>query len=655
MLRRFLADRRGNFMMMTAAAIVPIMGGLALAVDYAEMSRQRQLTLNALDAAGVATARRYLEGATEAQLKTYAQDFFKANLGGVDPANATLHVTLPNNLQHGGGTVRLSADLKYAPYFLPAFTSLIGSNSEGAGAKLDFNAYAEVQLKNSLEVALVLDNSGSMDYNGSGSGKKRIVLLRDAAKKLVDQLAATAGQIKQVDKPVQFSLVPFAASVNVGPQYATASWMDTDGRSPVHHEIFDWTTMTGNKRVELSGGIYYKKGSEWGAEENTKVTRFTMYNDVKRITGTQSVKTGSNYTCTGGYRSNGTCRGWGWVDVYSDVPVYAPYAAWKGCVETRPSPYNTTDAAPVSGTPATLFVPMYGPDEVGNRWTTQSNGSVRTMSSNNSWWDDDTTSTSTGTSTYLARQRSMPKYFKAAPQGAISAAAGDDGPNVSCTTNPITPLTDVTKTDGLTAIKAAIDAMNPSGGTNVPEGIAWGWRTVSGGEPFNQGRPDTENGVDKIVIVLTDGENTYYTPSSLGSTDNAGLKSIYSAYGYTGITQSGGTTTRLFMGTDSNVSKSGYDNDNYSKALNQQMSATCGNAKTAGVIVMTVALDLSTSDTAQKAQIEGLKSCSSDSRFRRDPSDASKPAKLFWNTTGANLEQTFKEIADELSNLRITS
>jgi Flp pilus assembly protein TadG len=636
MLRRFLADRRGNFMMMTAAAIVPIMGGLALAVDYAEMSRQRQLTLNALDAAGVATARRFVEGATETELKTYAQNFFKANLGGVDPANATLHITLPNNQQHGGGTVVLTADLKYAPYFLPAFTSMIGGNETGA-AKLDFNARSEVQLKNAMEVSLVLDNSGSMDYNGSGSGKKRITLLKDASKQLVDALALTAGQIKQVDKPIQFALVPFAASVNVGPSNATATWMDTDGRSPVHHENFDWTTMTGTKKVELVGGVYTKKGTGWGTEENQKVTRFTLYSsDIKRITGTTKVASGTG--CVDWYWWGG-CKTYG--TTYTDVPVYGPLVNWAGCVETRPHPYNTNDAAPVTGTPATLFVPMFSPDETDNR----DNSNRQAWS----WLGDDTNSSSN-----LTRQRNMTKYFKTLPQG-TSALTGSDGPNQSCTTNPITPLTDVTVAAGKTAIKAAIDAMAPNGGTNVPEGIAWGWRTVSGGAPFTEGRPDTENGVDKIVIVLTDGENTYYTPNSLGYNNLASNQSIYSAYGYVGTTQSGGTTTRLFMGTDSGVSKSGYDNDNYSKALNQQMAATCGNAKTAGVIVMTVALDLSTSDTQQKAQIDALKSCSSDSRFRRDPSDASKPAKLFWNTTGGNLEQTFKEIADELSNLRITS
>ena len=63
----------------------------------------------------------------------------------------------------------------------------------------------------------MLDNSGSMDELGSGSGEKRIDLLKTAAKQLVDTLATQAQQMKQVDKPVQFALVPFAASVNVGP------------------------------------------------------------------------------------------------------------------------------------------------------------------------------------------------------------------------------------------------------------------------------------------------------------------------------------------------------------------------------------------------------------------------------------------------------
>ena len=623
MLRRFLSDKRGNYALMMAAAIVPIMGGLAVAVDYSEMSRQRQFTLNALDAAGIATARRLVEGASDGDLVAYAQDFFAANLGAVDPADAALHVVLPT-ATGGGTTVRLSADLTYRPYFLPVFNALIGKDSDEI---VHFSAHTEVQLKNTLEVALVLDNSGSMDYTGSGSGKKRMVLLKDAAKQLVATMAQQATQMKQVDKPVQFAVVPFAASVNVGPQHATASWMDVDGRSPIHHENFDWTTMSqakatanGNRYVESVGGVYYKRGAGWGEQENGKITRFTMFDDLKRQTGTERVRVGGS-----------------WVD----RPVYGAYASWQGCVEARPYPYSVDDTAPSVTTPATLFVPMFAPDETDNK-----DGH---RNPNNSYWNDNTAA-----SNNLTRQISMPKYFTPAASGTQAAGAGE-GPNASCTTTPITPLADVTTPDGLGRINAAIDAMTSNGATNVPEGIAWGWRTISSGAPFGEGRPEVEKGNDKVLIVLTDGENTYYTPNSLGYHDLAGNKSTYSAYGYTNVRQPGGSHTRLFMGTGSSVSKSDYSNDNYSAALNDHMAQVCANAKASRLIVMTVALDLSASDKQQKKQIAGLKDCASDSRFRRDPSDPSKPAKLFWNTTGGNLSQTFKEIADELSNLRIVS
>ncbi len=107
-----------------------------------------------------------------------------------------------------------------------------------------------------------------------------------------------------MNKPVQFGLVPFAASVNVGPQYANAAWMDTDGISPIHHENFDWTTFnkanTGDNRTVVNvGGIYYKKGSDWGRRKTRKMTRFTLYNDLQRITGTQQVRPAGNACSVG--------------------------------------------------------------------------------------------------------------------------------------------------------------------------------------------------------------------------------------------------------------------------------------------------------------------------------------------------------------------
>jgi Flp pilus assembly protein TadG len=633
---KFLRDARGNFALLTAIAMVPILGGLALGIDYVAMSRQRQDTLNALDAANMAAARRILDGASDAVVRAYARDFFDVNLRSVEPQNVDLEIFLPASLS-GGGRVKMVANVRYDPIFLPPFQALL--NRTPGHDPLTFSATSEVQLKNTVEVALVLDNSGSMDDLGKGSGKKRIDLLKTAATELVTKLATTAALMKQVQRPVQFSLVPFAASVNVGPENHNASWMDTTGISPIHHENFDWATLTAsNKKIQQINGTtgpFKKVGTGWGSDEGKIVTRLTLLADLRR------------YFCSNGGTS---CSS-------PTLKAYTDYDPWKGCVESRPAPYNTDDESPTSAA-ASLYVPMFAPDEAGDfRYNDSASDNLVTFSAYNTWWNDLASSSGTSATSARSRQRNMLKYYTPLPKDAAMPAA-DKGPNASCTTKPITPLTDVTTDVGLKKIKDAISAMGPGGATNVPEGLAWGWRTLSSQAPFTGGRPETERGNDKVVIALTDGANTYYTPSSLGAQDIAGNQSTYSAFGYAYLT-SKSKTGRIFDGTSSSVSKGDFSNENYSKAMNEQFIKTCVNANGgdtggigANIIVMTVALDLDATKTADKAQLEMLKKCASRSRYSRDPDDLSKGRKLFWNATGSNLSQVFKEIADELSNLR---
>jgi Flp pilus assembly protein TadG len=633
MFRRFLKDIRGNYVLLTAVAMVPIMGGLAIGIDYTELSSQRAAAMSALDAAGIATARRIAEGATDTQAMDYAKEFFEANLGSVNPANTTLTVTLPNN-NYGGGTLKLKADLTYKPRFLPTAAMLI--NVSSTSPNVGFTAEAEIRLKNTLEVSLVLDNSGSMNEYGFGTSKRRIELLQQASKELVETLAKQATQMKQIDKPVQFALVPFSASVNIAPSSDDKPWMDTTGISPMHHENFDWSQMTeansaamGDRWAEKVGDVWYKRGAGWGESVNQPLTRFSLYSDMLAETDREEIP-GSRHCVS--WRNNGTCRTYSWDYTYTS----SKYASWQGCVEARPYPYNTTDETPSSGNPATLFVPMFAPDEAGHRWRDLNHDNVDDLVDptgygySNNWWADwsDTTDAQ-------VRQWDARKYFRVKPYGSSSAGSGY-GPNFSCTTTPVTPLTDVTVDAGKLAINTAIDAMKPTGNTNVPEGTAWGWRVLSSNEPFAEGRSNTEKGNDKIVIVLTDGANTY---GDLGyyDADGAGNKSTYAAYGYVGHKFAASESdTRLYKGTSSDVSKTTYTSTNYQKALDEQM---------------TVALDLDATKTADAKAITELKSCASDSRFRT--AEDGKPAKLFWNATGATLSTVFKEIADELSNLRI--
>ena len=237
--------------------------------------------------------------------------------------------------------------LNYKPYFLPSFLGLLGKPADERHREISFAADSEIRLKNTLEVALVLDNSGSMDEYGSGSGQKRIALLKTAAKQLVDTLALQAAQIKQVAKPVQFSLVPFAASVNVGPENAGAAWMDVEGLSPVHQENFDWSdaSTTPNKHAEKIGGIWYKKGSGWGADENGILSRFSLYRDMKQVSEPRSGSSPARNTSARDSETTAPAERESWRETGYYEETISTYASWQGCVEARPYPYNVDDDA----------------------------------------------------------------------------------------------------------------------------------------------------------------------------------------------------------------------------------------------------------------------------------------------------------------------
>ncbi len=72
--------------------------------------------------------------------------------------------------------------------------------------------------------------------------------------------------------------------------------------------------------------------------------------------------------------------------------------------------------------------------------------------------------------------------------------------------NAILPMTDQQST-----IETAIDAMSADGYTYIPAGLAWGWRALTSGDPFNEGVTFADlydKSGRKALILMTDGENT---------------------------------------------------------------------------------------------------------------------------------------------------
>ncbi|HEX3182335.1 MAG TPA: VWA domain-containing protein [Beijerinckiaceae bacterium] len=106
------------------------------------------------------------------------------------------------------------------------------------------------------EIALVLDNSGSM--NESVSGNSKIAALRTAATNFVNTMfnAPFTGKVKM-------SIVPFAGRVSVSSgdtSNGSASWIDTQGKSSWHWKTFSGATAAGfTNRLD----IFKNLKSDW--------------------------------------------------------------------------------------------------------------------------------------------------------------------------------------------------------------------------------------------------------------------------------------------------------------------------------------------------------------------------------------------------------
>jgi len=211
--RNFSADRAGAVILLFGLTIIPMMGFIGGAIDYANAYRTRTKLQNALDAASLAAGRDLFTSGSESSARQAGMKVLEVNLGTDFPAGLAV------NFNFTSSTVNATATVGVDTYIL----GVLGIEEFPVGATSDINIAG-----GTFEVALVLDNSGSM----AGS---KISNLRSASNKLVDILFA--GQSSS--DYITIGLAPFAASVNVGTQYATASWMDQTGASSIHAENFD--------------------------------------------------------------------------------------------------------------------------------------------------------------------------------------------------------------------------------------------------------------------------------------------------------------------------------------------------------------------------------------------------------------------------------
>ena len=421
--RRFFADTKANFAMMFALVAPVLVLSVGMAVDVSMIARSKTTMQSALDAAVLAASR--LRDANQTRDEVF-EDFLAANLVGetmLYDVDAQLSVDNGLNYIQTHATATAKVRLSFM-HFAPGADEVTVQASA-------------FESTNELEVALVLDNTGSM-------GADNMKALREAATAMVDILQ----NAKTENRMVRAALVPFVATVNIKGEGYSESWIDTKAKAPLH------------------GANFVKK------PDGTPYNHLAMFTQLG--------------------------------------------VAWKGCVEARPAPYNLSDAAPDPYDPATLFVPAFAPDNPGKAEKSPNLGNGW----NNSYLGD-----GFGTAD-SAKKKDVGRYFASGTAKYIDEKGPrSTGPNYACAT-PITPLT-----DDFAKLRASIASMIywEGGGTNVSEGLAWGQRVLSPGEPYTQGKPFKSDGVSKVVVVFTDGENTVFGADNNSITYNT---SDYGAYGF---------------------------------------------------------------------------------------------------------------------------
>jgi Flp pilus assembly protein TadG len=203
--RSFAGSREGGVSPLLALAAIPLFAAVGSAVDYSRVASTRTAMQAVLDATALDLSKN-ASLLTADDLAQKAQDFFLAQFTRPEAYNIKLTPVLSQPQQ---GSYKLT--ITGSATVNTVFAQFIGQS------KVDFSASAEVLWGiKKLNLALVLDNTGSMSSSGKMSN------LKTAAHKLLDVLE------KAVKTPgdVKVAIVPFATDVNAGTANVNASWID---------------------------------------------------------------------------------------------------------------------------------------------------------------------------------------------------------------------------------------------------------------------------------------------------------------------------------------------------------------------------------------------------------------------------------------------
>ncbi|MFV0279253.1 MAG: pilus assembly protein TadG-related protein [Rhodoblastus sp.] len=670
---RLRRDERGSFSIIFSIAVIPAIAMIGAAIDYSNSTSVVARAQAAADAAVLAVGAQ--PDAGRARRQTIASEMVDAHLG--DPSGALGLRVVETDVSSGLYEVAVSG---HVPMFFGKILSRSAA-SFSVKARATTNGVTEAK---PLELALALDNTGSMSdnmtalksaantlvdavMNASGSNARISVVPYVAT--VNPGLTDAASIASYIDTK---AVNPFNG---VWQRNAWISWGRGSCSKP------DWGSDS-NSSGFGSGGTgdardildilkplrhlareLFGVSSAYAADVTPNTTPPFTTSDWTSPNSGKKYKVPEGFQTIArddwGYLSTGGCD---WFSNPATVSQYELFnrvltpdgnpVAWKGCVETRLSrneqtwlnsnwsysyaaskDYDINDDAPTASDPASLYVPYFAPDEPDYSpytWdaaapgayssTSQgfhnnylSDGSIppnwrwRKLDDSDLWWN--------------AGQFIL-KYDKTTRSAIIKetpdAQGYTYGPNMGCP-DPILRLT-----SDKARVKAKIDGLNfwQSGGTIISEGLSWAWRTLSPNAPFADAKSYKTKGLQKVIVLMTDGVNELIDNANNSSSQSSANISDYSAYGYLGGTRLwDANNVRTYAG--------------FNKLMNERLNAACTAAKKAGIVIYTVTFNHSGFlSTAQQADAnKAMEAC------------ASKKDYSYLATNSSSLTEAFTKIA----------
>jgi Flp pilus assembly protein TadG len=191
--KRFRRESRGTVAIIAAVSFIPMLGLAGAAVDFIRASNVKTHLQTALDAGALAAATaRTLSKADRIKLgkATFIKNW---------PDAITNNLSAKPKFEIEGDGVKGTAEVQVPTTIM----RIVGINDMNITGSANVN----IPPGKKAEIVLVLDYSGSMEE--TSGGKVKYIAMKDAAKKLVDDLS------KLGSDRVKFGLVPFSHHVRV--------------------------------------------------------------------------------------------------------------------------------------------------------------------------------------------------------------------------------------------------------------------------------------------------------------------------------------------------------------------------------------------------------------------------------------------------------